>query len=154
MKKLNWENPQYDLFRAARDYVDDQDGREHGTDNCNLMGLIPDLLTLQNNKERQYGRSWCMQADPTGMGDVSAYFNLRRKYDRIDHIMQHAIQNGVTDTLFGNDGAESGTATETFIDTLVDAGLYALMWVGLIRERYPALWEAFRKNNGLLTKDT
>ena len=51
-----------------------------GQDSKNLMEILPYLLTLQNMKETQYGRSWCKHKD------FSAYFNVERKWDRIFNI--------------------------------------------------------------------
>ena len=116
-------------------------GRPIQHDNMNILEILPYLLELQNTKESQYGRSWCTHED------MSAFFNLERKWDRIFNIMTKAMTNGVNGIL--KNDFESGTPTETFIDTIVDLGLYSLMWVGLIRELRPEQFENFLKNNGL-----
>jgi hypothetical protein len=114
-------------------------------DNKNLLNVLPYLLELQNTKETQYGRSWCKHED------VSAFFNVERKWDRIFNIMSKALVSG-TDVILNSED-ESGTPTETFIDTVVDLGLYSLMWVGLIREIRPHQFENFLKNNQLDVKN-
>lgn len=109
-------------------------------DNKNLLGILPKLLTLQNSKESQYGRSWCKHKD------FSAFFNVERKWDRIFNIMSRVIKEG---SQILEDERKIGTPTETFVDTIVDLGLYSLMWAGLIRELRPEHYEKFLKNNNL-----
>ena len=43
----------------------------------------------------------------------------------------------------------SSTPTETFMDTIVDLGMYSLMWAGYIRENYPDEFEKFVRSNKL-----
>ena len=109
-------------------------------DTENLLEIIPALLRLQNDKGHQYGRSYCK------MGDTSIYFNVARKYDRIENIIRRALDNGVEKTLHGGD---SSTATETFLDTVSDLAVYSLMWAGYIRETHPDEWKRFLASNGL-----
>lgn len=106
----------------------------------NVLEIIPSLVELQNDKGHQYGRSYCK------MGDTSIYFNVARKYDRIENIIKRALENGVEKTLHGGD---SSTATETFLDTVSDLAVYSLMWAGYIKETHPDEWESFKKSNGL-----
>lgn len=110
-------------------------------DNVNLLEILPDLLKLQNTKGLIYSRSWNKH------GDLSAFFNLERKWDRIYNIMDKAMKNGV-ETLH-SDKSSSSTPTETFLDTIVDLGLYALMWAGYIRECYPEEYASFKSSNQL-----
>lgn len=124
------------LLGFAR-YLDKQDKVNH--DNTNLLELLPKALELQNTKEAQYGRSWCKHED------ISAFFNLERKWDRIYNIMTRAMKQG-TDSVVSGD---SSTPTETFVDTLIDLGLYSFMWIGLIREQRPEQYEKFISNNQL-----
>ena len=111
-------------------------------DNINILTIMPALLQLQNTKGNIYGRSWCKHED------MSAFFNLERKFDRISNIMEKAMKNGTEETLFGKDSPAS-TPTETFVDTVVDLGLYSLMWVGLIMERHPEQYQKFLEANKL-----
>ena len=119
-------------------YLDSQTVIQH--DNANLLGILPYLLTLQNTKETQYGRSWCKHED------FSAFFNVERKWDRIYNIMGRVIEQG---TQVLGDSNLTGTPTETFMDTIVDLGLYSLMWAGLIKETRPEQYEKFLVSNGL-----
>ena len=115
------------------------DSHELCKDNQNILEILPDLLTLQNEKGTIYGRSWCKH------GDISAFFQIERKFDRIHNIMERAMKEG-TEILHSEKYA---TPTETFLDTVVDLGLYALMWVGFIRENHPEEYEKFLKSNQL-----
>ena len=109
-------------------------------DNIAVQKIIPAILLLQNRKERFYGESW------RKYGDVSAFFNTARKWDRIETIMKGAMKNGI-DSLF--DGT-SDLSTETILDTIVDLSLYGLMWSSYIASRYPELWDRFLKTNDLV----
>lgn len=110
-------------------------------DSENMLAIFPALIKLQNDKGNYYGRSWCRH------GDLSAFFNLERKWDRIYNIMDRAMNETGTQALFTSD--ETGTATETLLDTIADLGIYAFMWVGFIRERYPDAWQKFIEANQL-----
>ena len=110
-------------------------------DSENMLAIFPALVKLQNDKGNFYGRSWCKH------GDLSAFFNLERKWDRIYNIMDKAINETGTQSLFTSD--KTGTATETLLDTIADLGIYAFMWVGFIRERYPEVWQQFVSANQL-----
>lgn len=108
-------------------------------DNLNLLLLLPDLLTLQNNKSLLYGRSYCKRAD------LSIFLNLERKWDRLSNIMDGVIENGLKSL----SNRQEGTPNETFVDTVVDLSLYGLLWIGYIREKRPENYEEFLKNNNL-----
>jgi hypothetical protein len=141
MEELIKGNKSSSVKRAVLDmlqYINGEEVINH--DNQNILAVLPYLLKLQNTKERQYGRSWCKH------GDISAFFNIERKYDRISNIMERAIQLGVEEVLSSQD---SSTPTETIIDTIADNGLYSLMWVGLRREINPKQFEQFLKQNEL-----
>lgn len=134
----NKKNSEYQhLVQEFQDYVDSQS--KLCTDNIGLMEILPSLLKLQNDKGRVYGRSYAKH------GDVSIFLNIERKFDRISNIMDRAMREG-TDTLHSE---ASSTATETFLDTVVDLGLYSLMWAAFIRENYPDEWETFLTANKL-----
>lgn len=109
-------------------------------DSQNVLGVVPSLVKLQDDKGKVYGRSWCKH------GEISAFFNLERKWDRISNIMEKAMKDGVGNTIYGEDGE---TATETFLDTVVDLSVYSLMLVGYIKENHPEEWERFLENNNL-----
>lgn len=127
-----------DLIQGFQDYVDRQP--ELCPDNVNLMEIFPQLLKLQNDKGRVYGRSYAKH------GDVSIFLNVERKFDRISNIMDRAMREGMN-TLHSE---ASSTATETFLDTVVDLGLYSLMWVGYIKDEYPEEYQRFLAANNLL----
>lgn len=138
LKELNDEK--LDIIYKYAVYLESQPVLHH--DNKNLLNILPYLLKLQNTKEGQYGRSWCKHKD------FSAFFNVERKWDRIFNIMSRAMDEGVENTL--NNDTKSGTPGETFVDTIVDMGLYSLMWAGLIQEVRPEQFEKFIKNNNLM----
>lgn len=129
------------LVQGFQDYVDKQS--QLCRDNVNLMEIFPQLLKLQNDKGRVYGRSYAKH------GDVSIFLNIERKFDRISNIMDRAMQEGLN-TLHSE---ASSTATETFLDTVVDLGLYSLMWVGYIKDEHPEEYQRFLTANNLLSTD-
>lgn len=129
------------LIQGFQDYVDRQS--QLCPDNVNLMEIFPQLLKLQNDKGRVYGRSYAKH------GDVSIFLNVERKFDRISNIMDRAMREGLN-TLHSE---ASSTATETFLDTVVDLGLYSLMWVGYIKDEYPEEYQKFLVANNLLSTD-
>lgn len=110
-------------------------------DQLAVQEIIPSILLLQNHKEKFYGESW------RKYGDISAFFNTARKWDRIENIMTEAMKTG-TDKLF--DGSND-LSTETILDTIIDLSLYGLMWASYIAKRYPDLWEKFLSMNDLNT---
>ena len=73
----------------------------------------------------------------------------QRKFDRISNIMDRAMREGLN-TLHSE---ASSTATETFLDTVVDLGLYSLMWVGYIKDEFPEEYQRFLTANNLLSTD-
>lgn len=125
------------LLQGFSDYLDSQE--ELCQDNIALMEIFPQLLKLQNDKGRVYGRSYAKH------GDVSIFLNCERKFDRISNIMDKAMKEG-TDKLFTKD---SSTPTETFLDTVVDMGLYSLMWAAYIKELHPDEYQKFLTANKL-----
>lgn len=129
------------LIQGFQDYVDEQS--QLCPDNVNLMEIFPQLLKLQNDKGRVYGRSYAKH------GDVSIFLNVERKFDRISNIMDRAMREGLN--ILHSEA--SSTATETFLDTVVDLGLYALMWVGYIKAEYPEEYQRFLVANNLLSTD-
>ena len=108
-------------------------------DTQNMLEVIPYILQLQAQKSTVYGRSYCRH------GDLSIFFNLERKWDRISNIMNKAIKDG-SSMLFTD---KSGTATETFMDTIVDLTSYGLLWVGYIKEKHPEVFQKFLDDNKL-----
>lgn len=125
------------LLKGFNEYLVSQ--QELCVDNVNLMEIFPKLLKLQNEKGRVYGRSYAKH------GDLSIFFNLERKWDRISTIMERVMKEGL-DSLHSD---SSSTPTETFMDTIVDLGMYSLMWAGYIRENYPDEFEKFVRSNKL-----
>lgn len=125
------------FFNGFADYLSKQ--TTLCKDNQNLLEILPQLLKLQNDKGNIYGRSYAKH------GELSIFFNLERKWDRIANIMERVMKEGL-DTLHSE---SSSTPTETFLDTVVDLGLYSLMWAGYIKENYPNEYEKFVENNKL-----
>ena len=128
-----------ELLAGMKSYLDSQDTLCR--DNIVLMEMFPKLLKLQNDKGKVYGRSYARHAD------VSIFLNCERKFDRLSNIMDRAMREG-TDTLHASSEGNS-TPTETFLDTIVDLGLYGLMWAGFIKDNYPQEWENFIQANKL-----
>lgn len=107
-------------------------------DTQNMLKLLPAILELQAQKASVYGRSYCRH------GDLSIFLNAERKWDRISNIMEKAMKNG-TESLY-----QTGTPTETFVDTVVDLASYGLLWVGYIMENHPEAFQKFLESNGLV----
>lgn len=126
-----------ELKKLFNDYIDSQE--EFSIDNVNVMKVLPALLRLQNEKSAIYGRSWCKH------GELSCFFNLERKWDRIQNIMEHAMVEGIGYI----HGENASTPTETFTDTIADLASYSLLWLGYIQENYPDEWDTFVKFNKL-----
>lgn len=131
------EETKQELLEEFKQYLDSQDSLCE--DNIAMMKLMPKLLKLQNDKGRVYGRSYAKH------GDTSIFLNVERKFDRISTIMDRAMREGV-DTLYQG---QSSTPTETFMDTVVDLGLYGLMWAGYIADEHPEVYEQFLTLNKL-----
>lgn len=108
-------------------------------DTINLNHVIPYLVELQKQKGAMYGRSYCKH------GDLSIFFNLERKWDRISNMVDKAIASGNLNLL----DSEVTTATESFADTVIDLANYSLLWVGYIYEKHPEVFDAFIKSNKL-----
>ena len=108
-------------------------------DTKNIQAILPFLLKLQCEKGKSYGRSWYKY------GDMSAFFNTARKWDRLENIMKLAMEQGIENLFNGS----AGTSKETVLDTIIDLSVYCLMWAGAIAEDHPELWEQFVKSNGL-----
>lgn len=137
LAEVNLQELKDELLDGFKQYLDSQDSLCE--DNIAVMRLMPKLLQLQNDKGKVYGRSYAKH------GDVSIFFNVERKFDRISTIMDRAIKEGV-DTLYGD---QSATPTETFMDTVVDLGMYGLMWAGYIASEHPEICEQFLSLNKL-----
>lgn len=110
---------------------------ESSQDTQNMLKVFQAILELQSQKAAVYGRSYCRH------GDLSIFMNVERKWDRISNIMEKAMKNG-TETLY-----QTGTPTETFVDTIVDLASYSLLWVGYIAENRPEAFQKFLESNNL-----
>ena len=108
-------------------------------DTRNILECLPYILQLQAQKAAVYGRSYCRH------GELSIFLNTERKWDRIANIMDKAMKEG-TEYLYS---PEAGTATETFLDTVVDLASYSLLWLGYIKETHPKAFQKFVKSNNL-----
>lgn len=111
-------------------------------DTQNMLYVLPMLLELQAQKSAVYGRSYCRH------GDLSIFLNVERKWDRIANIMEKAMKDG-TGSLY-----ETGTPTETFVDTVVDLASYGLLWIGYIMETHPEAFQKFMESNELAQQNT
>lgn len=110
---------------------------ELSQDTQNMLKVFQAILELQAQKAAVYGRSYCRH------GDLSIFMNVERKWDRISNIMEKAMKNG-TETLY-----QTGTPTETFVDTVVDLASYSLLWLGYIAENHPEAFQKFLESNKL-----
>ena len=106
---------------------------EEMQDTVNLMKLIPTMLDLQNQKALAYGRSYAKH------GEFSIFFNLDRKYDRIENYMKSKMNSKSIDKF--------AIPSETITDTILDMGVYSLMWAGYNFEKNPELFDSWKKNN-------
>lgn len=129
------------LLKNFEFYLDSQN--ELSEDNINIMLMLPVILELQNQKSLIYGRSYCKH------GDTSIFFNVERKWDRVENIFSKALQTGVS-KLYSKDSA---TPTETFVDTVVDLANYSILWASYIRTEHPEEWEKFLESNNLTDLD-
>lgn len=129
------------LLKNFESYLDSQN--ELSEDNINIMLMLPAILELQNQKSLIYGRSYCKH------GDTSIFFNVERKWDRVENIFSKALQTGVS-KLYSKDSA---TPTETFVDTVVDLANYSILWASYIRTEHPEEWEKFLESNNLTDLD-
>lgn len=105
-------------------------------DQENLKKIIPLIVQLQKQKSERYGRSYCKH------GELSIFFNLERKWDRLSNMMDSILQSG-------GDIHSSGTPDETFTDTVIDLASYALLWAGYIAETRPDAMDEFIKAHNL-----
>lgn len=128
-----------ELLAQFKEYLDSQE--ELCEDNIAMIKILPKLLKLQNDKGRVYGRSYAKH------GDTSIFLNVERKFDRISVIMDKAMKEG-TDTLYSG-SSDTSTPTETFMDTVVDLGLYGLMWASHIATEHPEVYNQFLLLNKL-----
>lgn len=125
------------IIKEYEKYVSSQ--KQLYPDGINAHKVITPILHLQHDKEAVYGQSW------RKYGNISAFMNVARKWDRIDNIMRNAMENGMN-TLFSS---EAETAQETFLDTVVDLASYTLLWVGYLSQEHPDMWEKFLESNRL-----
>lgn len=107
-------------------------------DSQNISKIFHLILQLQKQKSSAYGRSYCRH------GDLSIFFNVERKWDRISNIMEKAIKSGNVNSLYSK---EFDTPTENFFDTIIDLASYSLLWAGYITETHPEVLENFIKTN-------
>jgi hypothetical protein len=95
-------------------------------DNLLLTVAFVVLSKLQYSKEGTYGRSWCKR------GQTDTFFNLARKFDRLENI----VINGAKD--------EVGEST---VDTVGDLANYGLLWVTLFMRKDFDAFNQWLKNN-------
>lgn len=126
------------IIKEYENYVKSQD--KLYPDGLNAHKVVTAILNLQHDKEAVYGQSW------RKYGNMSAFLNVARKWDRIDNIMRNAMENGMN-ILFSD---EAGTAQETFLDTVVDLASYSLLWVGYLASEHPDMWQKFLESNRLI----
>ena len=116
----------------------DVDGNNQ--DLYNVLRVLPVLLRLQSQKAQYYGRSYCRH------GQYSIFFNMERKWDRISNMVEASLQPGAKKELLN---PQNGTATENFLDTIMDLASYGLLWAGFLLENHPNLIDDFIRKNEL-----
>lgn len=79
------------------------------------------LYLLSLTKAQQYGNSWCKR----GMSGI--FYTLARKWDRLEQ----AFKDG--SPIFAVPG-------EHIEETIKDAAVYFVKWVGYIRQHHPDIW--------------
>jgi len=139
-KLYNTREVKEELMNGFSDYLDSQEFLTE--DNVNMMAFLPRLLKLQNQKSMVYGRSYCKHKD------MSIFFNVERKWDRVSNIMERAMCEGIS-TLYSE---KSSTPTETFVDTIVDLASYSCLWASFIMAEHPEEYAKFLRDNNLLSQ--
>lgn len=95
-------------------------------DNLLLTVVFLSLSGVQYSKEGTYGDSWRKR------GELEVFFNLARKFDRLENI----VLNGSKD--------EVG---EPYVDTVGDSANYGLLWMTLILRQDPDLFLSWVESN-------
>lgn len=85
-------------------------------DNLLMTAVFVVLSQLQYSKEGTYGRSWCKR------GEMDVFFNLARKFDRLENMMLNEAKDEVGEPL---------------IDTVGDEANYGLLWMTLFLRKHP-----------------
>lgn len=95
-------------------------------DNLLMTVAFVVLSKLQYSKEGTYGRSWCKR------GQQDVFFNLARKFDRLENIILNNAQDEVG---------------ESTVDTVGDLANYGMLWMTYyMRNDYSAFAEWINKN--------
>jgi len=95
-------------------------------DNLLMTAVFVVLSQLQYSKEGTYGRSWCKR------GELDVFFNLARKFDRLENMMINEAKDEVGEPL---------------IDTVGDEANYGLLWMTLFLRKHPKVFLEWIKNN-------
>lgn len=94
-----------------------------------VAALMRMLEPFHQAREETYQLSFARR------GEVGVWFNLARKYDRLDPLAGRVSTQVVTgEEVENNDGV-------TLVDTLVDTAMYALKWIAIIRVLRPEHFE-------------
>lgn len=104
----------------------DQGEIELREDNLLMTAVFVVLSQLQYSKEGTYGRSWCKR------GDLDVFFNLARKFDRLENMVLNESKDEVGEPL---------------IDTVGDEANYGLLWMTLFLRKHPKVFLEWIKNN-------
>lgn len=102
----------------------------------NLEEVSRDVSQLVRSKSEGYGYSWRKR------GDVTAFNNLARKFDRIENLMMSVSGDASPGLIAARDG-------EPFIDTLVDMAAYSLMWLSKLSLEHPERYEEWKRKNNI-----
>ena len=95
-------------------------------DNLLMTVAFVVLSKLQYSKEGTYGRSWCKR------GQQDVFFNLARKFDRLENIILNNAQDEVG---------------ESTVDTVGDEANYGMLWMTYyMRNDYSAFADWINKN--------
>lgn len=110
-------------FELPQMGIDENEVRE---DNLLMTAVFVVLSQLQYSKEGTYGRSWCKR------GELDVFFNLARKFDRLENMMINGSKDEVG---------------EPMIDTVGDEANYGLLWMTLFLRKHPKVFLDWIKNN-------
>jgi len=95
-------------------------------DNLLMTTVFVYLSEIQYKKEGTYGRSFCKR------GEMDIFFNMARKFDRLENMMLHDKKDEV---------GEGKT------DTVGDEANYGMLWMTYILREKPELFKNWLKNN-------
>ena len=92
--------------------------------------------SLMRRKGISYGDSWKKR------GQVGVFMNIARKFDRIENILEASAKG------FDVDPDKIAVSEESLLDTVLDLFVYSGLYMTLLKEKHPELWEELVKESG------